>query len=207
MTLATSASSATFNGSGGTGPFTFNFRFFSDTDIVVTKNVSGVSSLLIKGINYTITGAGSYAGGSVTLTAALNTGEILTIRRTLALTQLTSIRNQAAFYPEIHEDVFDRLTMEIQQVNELATSSSVVVSTVTVGTRTDFTSDATAAPTTVNINGLTEVTVTKNDATANTVTIQDSSGATILRQSTYTLYLLDEWVHLLKAGNNWKRIG
>lgn len=174
---------------------------------MVTKNVSGVSSLLIKGIDYTITGAGSYSGGSVTLAAALNTGEILTIRRTLALTQLTSIRNQAAFHPEIHEDVFDRLTMEIQQVNELATSSSVVVSTVTVGTRTDFTSDATAAPTTVNINGLAEVTVTKDDATANTVTIQDSSGATILRQATYTLYLLDEWVHLLKVGNNWKRIG
>lgn len=207
MTLATSASSATFNGSGGTGPFTFNFRFFADTDIVVTKNVSGVSTTLIKGVDYTITGAGSYSGGSVTLTVALNTGEILTIRRVMDLTQLTSIRNQSAFHPEIHEDVFDRLTMQIQQVNTLASSASVTVSTVTTGTRTDITSDATAAPTTIDIMGLVEVTVTKDDATANTVTIQDSSGATILRQATYTLYNLDEWVHLLKVGNNWKRVG
>ena len=31
------------------------------------------------------------------------------------MTQETSIRNQGGFFPEIHEDAFDKLTMLVQQ--------------------------------------------------------------------------------------------
>ena len=207
MTVQNTNTSATFNGANSTGPFPFTFRFFQDSDIIVNRTTNGITTTLVENAAYTLTGAGTYSGGAVTLTSALVPGEILTVYRRLPLTQLTSIRNLAAFYPEIHEDVFDRITMILQQINEIAETSKIVVSTVTTGAMTAITSNASAGPTTVDIAGLGIVIVTKDDATANTVTIHDSSGATILRQSSYTLYGLDEWVTLMQVGNNWKRIG
>jgi hypothetical protein len=121
MTVETDLSRAAFYGSGSTGPFTFNFRFLKNSQIVVVKtDVDGVSTTLLEDDDYTITGVGTSDGGSVTLLVALAIGESLVVRRVLSLLQQTSITNQGAFYPEIHETVFDRLVMMIQQVNQLA---------------------------------------------------------------------------------------
>ena len=207
MTVTNTTVSETFLGSGSVGPFTFTFRFFLDSDIVVNRTTNGITTTLVKNAGYTLSGAGTYTGGSVTLTSALAVGETLIISRTLPLTQTTSIRNLGAFYPNIHEDEFDRLVMMIQQVNALATTNSIVAQTGTATSRSLISSDASAAPTTVDLTGLTSVSVFKTDATANTVTIIDSSGKTILRQGSYTLYGLDEWVTLDLVGGDWKRTG
>lgn len=207
MTVTNTSVSATFYGSDSVGPFTFTFRFFLDSDIVVNRITNGITTTLVKNAGYTLSGAGTYTGGSVTLTSALAVGETLIISRSLELTQTTSIRNLGAFYPEIHEDEFDRLVMMIQQVNALATTNSVVAQTGVAASRSLISSDASAAPSIVDIAGLTSVSVFKTDATANTVTIIDSTVNTILRQSSYTLYNLDEWVTLDMIGGDWKRTG
>ena len=121
MTVSTNINKATFNGSGSTGPFTFNFRFYMNTEISVLLVASdGTDTLLVEGTDYTLTGAGSYGGGLVTLTTALAVGTQLVIMRLVDLLQSTEIRNLGTFFPEIHEDVFDRMVMMIQQISEMA---------------------------------------------------------------------------------------
>ncbi len=119
MSLSTTANKAQFNGSGTSGPFTFNFRFLDNSHITVIKtDVRGADTTLTETTDYTLTGVGSYAGGSVTLVVALASGEKLTIVRSVPLTQPTDLRNQGAFFAEVHEDAFDRLCMQVQQVGE-----------------------------------------------------------------------------------------
>lgn len=121
MTVATSVNRAQFLGSGSAGPFTFNMRFFANTEItVIHVDEDDVETVLTEGIGYTLTGAGALNGGSVTLATALASGEALTVARTIELVQPTSIRNQGAFFPEIHEDTFDRLVMMMQQISGMA---------------------------------------------------------------------------------------
>ena len=118
MSVATTDNRKIFLGSGTTGPFTFDFRFYNNTDIKIVKTVAGVDTALAETTDYTLTGAGSYSGGSVTLSIALNTGEQITIYRQLPLTQDVDLRNQGAFFAETHEDVFDKVTMILQQHEE-----------------------------------------------------------------------------------------
>ena len=118
MSLSTTSNKAQFNGSGTAGPFTFDFRFLDNSHISVIKTVDAVDTTLTETTDYTLSGVGSYNGGSVTLDTALASGELLTIVRTVPITQPTDLRNQGAFFAEVHEDVFDRLTMQVQQVKE-----------------------------------------------------------------------------------------
>lgn len=124
MTVETNVSKAQFLGSGSTGPFTFDFKFFANSEIYVIKTSSaGVGTDLTETTHYTLIGAGSSSGGAVTLVTALATGEELTIYRVVEPVQTTSIRNQAAFYPEIHESVFDKLVMMVQQITDVVKRS------------------------------------------------------------------------------------
>ncbi|MCV5663440.1 hypothetical protein OFN50_30935, partial [Escherichia coli] len=70
---------------------------------------------LVLDTDYTVTNAGSYNGGNVVLTAPLASGWKISIARELEPTQETDLRNQGKFFPEVHEDAFDKLTMLIQQ--------------------------------------------------------------------------------------------
>jgi hypothetical protein len=115
VTLSTVVSRVTYPGAGAVGPFTYPFRIFAYTDLLVTKkSTTGVESTLTYGTQFTATGAGDVAG-TLTLTTALAVGETLVIRRELPITQPVSIRNQGAYFPSTIEDEFDRLTMLDQQ--------------------------------------------------------------------------------------------
>jgi hypothetical protein len=122
-TVNTTTSSQRFHGSGSTGPFTFSWRFLDNDDIAVYRvddpdegNPENWTELT-EGTDYTLSGAGSYTGGSLTLTAALATGKDLAIERTTPALQETDIRNQGNnFFPEIHEDTFDKIVMMLQDL-------------------------------------------------------------------------------------------
>jgi len=75
--------------------------------------------VLILGTHYTVTGAGSYQGGTVILVHALADGWKISISRELPMTQETDLRNQGKFFAEVHEDAFDKLTMLMQQVRSM----------------------------------------------------------------------------------------
>lgn len=122
MTIPATKSRNDYVGNGATSVYSYNFRIFSATDLLVTRrDLQGAETSLVYPTDYTVSGVGSPSGGSITLVAgALSSGYVLTIRRYVELTQETDIRNQGAFYPETHEDTFDYLTMiDLQQQDEL----------------------------------------------------------------------------------------
>lgn len=116
MTVNTINSVAEFVTNGVTTDFPFYFKFFANEDLSVTYiNPLGVSTVLTLGTNYTVNGAGDEDGGSITTTTTLAGPGQLVVSREMDAYQLTSLRNQGKFLAETHEDVFDKLTMLIQQ--------------------------------------------------------------------------------------------
>lgn len=114
MTVLATDNSKLFDGSGNTGPFTWTWRFLRNGDIRVTKIVGGITTLLVEDVDYELSGAGTYAGGSLTLTAVLAELEQLYVERNTAITQGVDLRTQLDFLPEIYEDALDFLCMMIQ---------------------------------------------------------------------------------------------
>jgi len=116
VTVNSIDSAAEFVTNGVTTNYPFYFKFFAKEDLVVTYvDPDGASTTLTLGTHYNVNGVGSDDGGSVVTTTALAGPGQLVVAREMEAYQLTSIRNQGKFLAEIHEDVFDRLTMLIQQ--------------------------------------------------------------------------------------------
>ena len=117
MSLSSTVNRVDYAGNGVTTSFAYTFRIFSKTDLKVTKRntTTNVETPLTVDVDYTVSGVGVSAGGTITLTLALPATHKLTILRQLPITQLTDIRNQSAYYPEALEDQFDRNVMIMQQ--------------------------------------------------------------------------------------------
>jgi hypothetical protein len=117
MTVSTEVNQAAYTGNGVTTVFPYTFRILNDSNLTVTRiDLQEVETVLTLGTDYTVTGAGTYNGGAVTLPQPLPAGYSIVIERDLAIVQETDLRNQGTFFAEVHEDAFDYLTMIIQQV-------------------------------------------------------------------------------------------
>src|SRR5690606_21407235 len=91
-----------------------------DSDLrVVRQSAGGVDTTLTLNVDYTLTGAGSDAGGSLTLASALRTGEKLTIILDPARLQLTDWVSNDAFPAEVNETALDRLTQMAIRARDL----------------------------------------------------------------------------------------
>lgn len=116
MTVSTQVSRNEYTGNGATTQYDFTFRIFDKSHLLVqTLDTSESIVTLTLGTDYTVTGVNRYNGGKVVLTSALPAGYKISIERSTPVTQEASIRNQGGFFPEIHEDAFDKLTMLVQQ--------------------------------------------------------------------------------------------
>ncbi|EPR0094119.1 hypothetical protein ACUY4G_002094, partial [Escherichia coli] len=116
MTVSTEVDHNEYTGNGVTTSFPYTFRIFKKSDLVVqVSDLNGNVTELVLDTGYTVTGAGTYSGGSVVLPSPLAVGWLITIDRVLDVVQETDLRNQGKFFPEVHEDAFDYLTMLIQQ--------------------------------------------------------------------------------------------
>ncbi len=139
MSISSSANRNDYVGNGATDTYNYSFRIFDEADLEVTvRDTSDIETTLALSTDYTVTGVGSSGGGTIVLVNSaqswldgdgdLKSSYALTIRRVLDLVQETDIRNQGAFYPEIHEDQFDKLVMIAQQQqDELSRSASMPV--------------------------------------------------------------------------------
>lgn len=117
MTVSTEVSREEYTGNGVTTDFDYRFRVFEAADLVVSvADTTETITVLTLNTDYTVTGAGSRTGGKVKLLSPLAFNWRINIERALPVTQETDIRNQGNFFPEVHEDAFDKLTMLIQQV-------------------------------------------------------------------------------------------
>ncbi|MCJ8559377.1 phage tail fiber protein, partial [Klebsiella quasipneumoniae] len=116
MTVSTQVSRNEYTGNGATTQYDFTFRILDKSHLLVqTLDTSESIVTLTLGTDYTVTGVNRYNGGKVVLTSALPAGYKISIERSTPVTQEASIRNQGGFFPEIHEDALDKLTMLVQQ--------------------------------------------------------------------------------------------
>lgn len=116
MTVSTEVNHNEYTGNGVTTTFPYAFRIFQASDLLVTtSDTNGTLRTLTLNTDYTVSGVGSYSGGTVILPAPLSNGWSISIERDLPVVQETDLRNQGRFFAETHEGAFDYLTMLIQQ--------------------------------------------------------------------------------------------
>lgn len=124
MTVSSQTSTATFVGNGVATAFPLPFRFFNNSDILAyfIDSTTGAATPMSLGTDYTLIGAGEpEVDGSalslLTTTVPLASMRGLYVERVMQQLQQTDIVNQGEFFANTHEDVFDRLTMLIQQAD------------------------------------------------------------------------------------------
>lgn len=120
MTVASTTSRASYAGNGSTTTFTVPFYFLANTHLQVIKRaVSGIETTLTLTTDYTVSGAGVSGGGSVTCLVPPLAGETLVILRNVPFTQEVDYQSNDPFPAQTHEQALDKLTMELQQLNEV----------------------------------------------------------------------------------------
>jgi len=117
MTVESATVSNSYTGNGTTKDFSYTFRVFKSTDIVVTHDGVTVSSA-----NYTVTGVGSVSGGLVQHLAAPASAVKIVVKRVLPRTQLVDLVVNAAEPSESVEEIGDRAMMLLQEVEALITT-------------------------------------------------------------------------------------
>lgn len=118
MTVESATASASYTGNGSTTVFTVPFYFLVDTDLKVTRKsaATGLITTLVLNSDYTLTGAGSSGGGSLTTSPALPNLDEIYIERNVVAVQETAYPSNSPFPSASHERALDRLTMLVQQV-------------------------------------------------------------------------------------------
>lgn len=117
MTIESLVSRNDYVGNGSASIYAYGFKIIEDTDLLVTvqDGTTGVETTKTLNLNYTVSGEGEEAGGNVTLSANLTSGDLLTIRRVRPLLQETDIETQGVSDPSVLEDTFDHILMICQQ--------------------------------------------------------------------------------------------
>lgn len=133
MTITTQTSYVTLAGNGGTTVFPYSFLIPTSDALVVSYTSLGPNSttVIVPQSQYSFTGIGNAAGGTVTYNpgSPIPTGSSITIQRVLPIVQQSSISNQGGFYPQTYEAALDYLTMVCQDLNALIGPSANVIDT------------------------------------------------------------------------------
>ena len=93
--------------------FTYSFPIFDDLDLKVY--IGPVEQTLTT--DYTVSGAGTDNGGTVTLLTGATTGDIVTIYRDMPVKRTSDYQNNGAFLAETINDDLDKLAMMVQQLD------------------------------------------------------------------------------------------
>lgn len=128
MSLSTSNRRDQYTGNGSTNQYDYTFRILSSSHLeVVVKNSAGTEVTLAIDDDYTVDSVGYASGGGITLvdngqdwidaSGYLDTGWTILIQGATTQDQDTDIRNQGEYYPNLHEQAFDKLTMIMQELS------------------------------------------------------------------------------------------
>lgn len=117
MTVPSSTSSVSYTADGISALYSVPFRFLQNSHILVTTR-QGTGAEVIEVGTYTVAGAGSPSGGTVTFSPVKAAGTIIVISRNVPLTQEADYVDNDPFPAESHEDALDKLTMISQQLKE-----------------------------------------------------------------------------------------
>ena len=118
MTVNTDINTVKYVGDSVTVTFPITFYFLENKDLgVYLKRAStGVSTKLVLNSDYTLTGAGVEAGGTLTLVNAPLINDQVLARRELDIVQLTAYPPNDKFPAAAHERALDRGTMVDQEL-------------------------------------------------------------------------------------------
>lgn len=125
MTISTEANRKSYAGNGTTTAFSFPYWFKQESDLVVllVNDTTQVAVTQVLSTDYTVTGAGNPAGGTVTMVTAPASGETLVIYRDPDLKQSTDLINGGPFDQESVEGALDKITTMVQRNRDLAERS------------------------------------------------------------------------------------
>lgn len=119
MTVSSRVSSIIYVGDGSTTVFDVPFRFLEDSDLQLSiQATDGTVTNLVLNSDYTVSGANADNGGKVNLTHPVGNQAKLSILRVMDLLQETDYRENERFPAESHERALDKLTFEVQQLQE-----------------------------------------------------------------------------------------
>lgn len=120
MTVSTTQSRNSAAGNGVTTAFAFPYYFLSDGDLVVISkdDTTKVETPQILNTDYTVSGAGSQAGGTITFLSAPASGKTITIYRDPATTQSFDLVENDNLPAESAEQAYDRLAMISQRLKD-----------------------------------------------------------------------------------------
>ena len=130
MTVSSTTVKNSYSGNGSTSSFAYTFKILQDSDLVVIiRSSTGTETTKNLTSHYTVSGAGSSSGGSVTFTSGNipASGETVVIRRNVPQTQSIDYIANDPFPAETHEEGLDRATLVAQQISE-ATDRSIKLS-------------------------------------------------------------------------------
>ncbi|WOH79022.1 hypothetical protein RX327_24280 [Bradyrhizobium sp. BEA-2-5] len=108
--------SGPYIGNGVTTVFPYEFRILDQAHIKVVRTENGAETTLTLGADYTVSGVGDDAGGSVTTSVAPTSAQTITNLRDVPFTQETDLENQGAYFAETVEASFDLAAMRDQQL-------------------------------------------------------------------------------------------
>lgn len=121
MTIATTLNRVTYSGDGVTLSFAYPFEILLNTDLQVYDIVTatGVATLKTLTVDYTVSGVGAPSGGNVVMVVAPASGHTLLIVRVEPFTQTSALPSNDKFPTSVVETALDKLTMLVQQLNEV----------------------------------------------------------------------------------------
>lgn len=118
MTTSAVARSISYSENGATVAFAVPFKFIVNTDVkALRRDATGAETVLTYGTQYSVTGAGSPSGGTLTTVAAAASGVTLVIYSETARGQTVDYATGDTFPAESHEGALDRLDLVTQEID------------------------------------------------------------------------------------------
>lgn len=118
MTVSTNDNKIIYTGNGTTVTFPVPFLFYDDAHVVVRTKKDETVTDCVRGVDYSIAGAGDDNGGTVTFFAAPDDGTQVSILREVPFVQNTQYLDGDPMPAELLERNLDVLTMQTQQLKE-----------------------------------------------------------------------------------------
>ena len=121
MTLSSLVTRTDYSGDGATTAFATGFGFWNSSDLrVLLVSSSGSETVLTQGTNYTVSGGGSGATGTINVSTSdpPASGERLVVKSNVALLQGTDLPTGGSFNSDDVEEELDRTVRRLQQFDE-----------------------------------------------------------------------------------------
>ena len=115
MTVSSETNRNAYVATAGQTLFTYSFYILAKEHIAVYQN----DTLLTLTTHYTVQNVGQDTGGTITLVTGATVNDSIVLLRSVPLTQDTDYVENDAFPAQTHEDGLDKLTMAVQELDEV----------------------------------------------------------------------------------------